>query len=131
MRNWLNKFMMGRYGPDQLTVALVAVSFVLSLLGSLTRLWLFTLLAWAALAFALYRFLSRDLEKRRSENDWFVTRWWPIRTKIVNWWREIKDLGQYKYFRCPSCKNKLRVPRGKGKIRITCPKCGQRFEKKS
>lgn len=131
LRNWFTNFMMGRYGPDQLGLALVIGSLLMSLLSSLTRFGLLGLAGYVLVFFAFFRFLSRNLEKRRAENDRFIKYWWPIRTKLKNRLDEVKSAKQYKFFRCPSCKNRLRVPRGKGRIRITCPKCGLRFEKKT
>ncbi|MBQ5503975.1 MAG: hypothetical protein IIT95_02655, partial [Oscillospiraceae bacterium] len=72
-----------------------------------------------------------NIRKRRAENDKFIKYWWPFKTKAQNFFRRIKDSRKYKFFRCPSCKNRLRVPRGKGKIKVTCPKCGERFQKKT
>ncbi len=122
---------MGRYGPDQFNLALVIASFILSLFGTLTGWGLLSLLAWLGMVFCLFRFLSRNLEKRRSENDWFIRWFWPIRTKLLNRWTELKTMREYKYFSCPACKTRLRVPRGKGKVRVTCRKCGERFERKT
>ena len=123
--------MIGRYGPDQLGLALVVCSIVLSIVSSFTGLGILSFIGYVLVIFAFYRFLSHNLEARRRENDRFVTVWYPLRTKIKNRFDELKSSKQYKFFRCPSCKNRLRVPRGKGKIRITCPKCGLRFEKKT
>jgi len=115
--------MIGRYGPDHLSIALIILAFILSLLNAI--LWHTPLLYLSYFVFALtiYRMLSRNITRRRAENDKFIRYWWPIRTKIKKIIQKIKDKRKYKYFKCPTCKSKLRVPKGKGKIRITCPRC--------
>jgi len=115
--------MIGRYGPDHLSIALIILAFILSLLNAI--LWHTPLLYISYFVFALtiYRMLSRNITRRRAENDKFIRYWWPIRTKIKKIIQKIKDKRKYKYFKCPTCKSKLRVPKGKGKIRITCPRC--------
>jgi hypothetical protein len=123
--------MVGRYGPDQLGVACVILAVVLKLVSSITRFGILGFLAYIILVFALFRFLSRDMVKRRRENDKFIRYWWPLRRKLLLRVEKIKSRRQYKFFSCPSCGNQLRVPRGKGKIKITCPKCGERFERKT
>ena len=131
IRNFLARFMMGRYGPDKLGLALVIVSLVCELLSTLLGLGLFSLIAYVCVFFALFRFLSHNITKRRAENDKFIRYWWPIRQKLKLKLIQLKEYRKYKYFRCPSCHNYLRVPRGKGRINITCPKCGQRFQGKT
>src|SRR5699024_9720172 len=75
------------------------------------------------LIIVFYRVLSKDTAKRYQENMKFLGVWNSMRNKVVNKVRQIKNLKNYKYYKCPSCKQKLRVPRGKGKVSITCPKC--------
>jgi len=115
--------MIGRYGPDHLNIAMIIVAFVLSLLNSL--LWHTPLLYISYLIFALtiFRMLSRNIPRRRAENDKFIRYYWPVRMKIKGIIQWIKDKRKYNYYKCPTCKTKLRVPKGKGKIRITCPRC--------
>jgi len=123
MRNFLHKFMIGRYGPDHLGIAMVIFAFILSILNAF--LWHTPLLYISYLVFILviFRMLSRNLTRRRAENDRFIRFWWPIRTRIKKIIQYIKDKRKYVYYKCPTCKTKLRVPKGKGKIRITCPRC--------
>ena len=123
MRSFLHRFMIGRYGPDHLSIAMIVTSFVLSVLYAI--LWYIPLLLISYTIFGLtvFRMLSRNMYRRRAENDKFIRFWWPVKTKIKKIIKAIKDKRKYKYYKCPSCKTTLRVPRGKGKIRITCPKC--------
>ncbi len=131
MGNWFRNFMMGRYGPDQLCFFTLALSFIFNLIAGIFGLWPLSILAYLLLIITLFRFLSRNVLKRRAENDKFIKYWWPFKTRVSSFFRRLKDSRKYKFFRCPSCKNRLRVPRGKGKIQVTCPKCGERFKKKS
>lgn len=113
------RFMYGRYGNDQLGMSLLLLGVALALLGSFTKLYWLGFLAYIPLALAIFRMYSRNIAKRRAENQRFLRLFSPIRDR------------QHRYYACPRCRQKVRVPRGKGKIRITCPKCGERFEKKT
>jgi len=122
--NWFQKFMLGRYGPDQLSVVLCILSFVLSIISNITNLPFITALSAVALGTAVYRILSRDVLRRRSENQRFLAKWNPIAARF-------RDRKTHKYFKCPNCGQKLRVPKNKGSMTITCPKCGTRFKGKT
>jgi len=115
--------MIGRYGPDHLGIAMIIVAFIFSLLNILLWYTPFLFISYLIFILAILRMLSRNIPHRRAENDKFIKFWWPVRTKIKNIITKIKDKRKYKYYKCPTCKTKLRVPKGKGKIRITCPKC--------
>jgi len=75
--------------------------------------------------------LSRNIKRRRAENDRFLRYWWPVRTKASRSLSLARQRKTHKFFKCPGCGNTLRVPRGKGKLQITCPKCGERFSRKT
>lgn len=143
--NWLyriNQFMAGRRGADQLTVGLLVLYFIVVLISNLTRLPLFWFLGLAILIFAFYRMFSRNLWRRQQENDWFLKYWnrvsgWFRRSsgQFKNWQQHETDRSRdkqfHRYYKCPNCKNTLRVPKGRGKIKITCPVCGTEFVKKT
>lgn len=131
IRNWLRRVMMGRYGQDHLNVFLLIAAILLSLIASLLRLGILSLLSYAVLLLCFFRMLSRNITARRKENDRFIRLWWPVRTKIVNFFRRLKDMRKYRYFQCSGCHCTLRVPKGKGKVQITCPKCGERSVRKT
>jgi len=131
IRRWLAKFMIGRNGPDHLYVACVILSLVVLIIGSIFGLGFMAFIAYALLAYAIFRMLSRNITRRRAENDRFIRWWWPVRQKLKFQFEKLRNMKKYKFFKCPSCGNSLRVPRGKGKIRVTCPKCGERFERKT
>ena len=123
--------MMGRYGPDHLNIALIILALVLSLLQGVLHFIPLLYVSYILLALALFRMLSRNITRRRAENDKFIRYWWPIRTKMSRTATKIKSRKTHRFIKCPGCGNTLRVPRGKGKIQITCPKCGERFIKKT
>ena len=123
--------MTGRYGTDQLNRALSVVTMVLMLLGIIFGRYAFGsvlwLLALASLVWSTFRTFSRNTVKRRLEN----TKYMRFSQKYLSGFRGAKTRFQqrreYKFFRCPSCKIWLRVPKGKGKLNITCRQCGERF----
>lgn len=120
--NWLRKFMTGRYGVDELNISLLIVSLLLSILSGITDS--FSLSAVGAILIILYfyRALSKEIWKRRNENTKFLNITKPVR-ELLN--------RKYKYYKCPSCGQKLRLPKGKGKIQISCPKCRTEFIKRT
>lgn len=126
----LREFMYGRYGTDMLSLALVIAGFVLNTLYVLTYSRLLYLISLAAYGFALFRTLSRNIPARRKENEKFMSLW----HKIKNWWNglraDFEERKTYKHFKCPSCGQKIRIPRGRGKVEICCPRCSNRFVKK-
>ena len=132
-RQRIQQFMYGRYGYDQLGRALIFAALACLVLGMLFRpLYpLFLLGQYAALIWCIFRLLSRNTYKRQQENAWYLRKEQAVR----RWFRSLKDRWQqrkeYKFFRCPSCHALLRVPKGKGKLLLTCRKCGNRFEGKS
>ena len=135
MRERLARFMIGRNGNDQLNRFLLLADVVLLLLASLlgrTALGsLLYLLVLALLGLTYFRMLSRNVYKRRSENEGYLRRKQQFLSRlrvIKERWKQRKD---YKFFTCPSCRAVMRVPRGRGKIRIVCHKCGNTFMGKS
>ncbi|MBQ8801393.1 MAG: hypothetical protein IJZ52_03790 [Clostridium sp.] len=130
MRNAIQRFMYGRYGNDQFGHFLIGLGLVLILLEALTGFGLLTLLADVAVFYALFRMLSRNTYKRREENAKFLKKANPA----IKWLRlqqTIRKDKDHRYFKCPNCSQYLRVPRGKGKITVTCRSCGASFQEKS
>ena len=126
--------MYGRRGTDEFSRFLLVVTLVLIVLswifgGVLQSI--FWALGLACLVYCYVRILSRDIYKRQKENAWYLQK----KAGFLNWVRSLKDRWtqrkDYHFFRCPSCHTLLRVPKGKGKIVLTCRKCGNRFERKS
>lgn len=136
MKDKLQKFLDGRYGFDQLyrfLLMVAVVSILLSvLLHKLPRIGgFFCGLAMALLLWAAFRVFSRNIKKRYLENLHYMQHVASV-IKRIRVRREMhRQRKDYKFFVCPSCKTNLRVPKGKGKINITCCKCGNRFQGKS
>ena len=116
-------FMTGRYGTDKLGLATLCTALVLSLLGSFIPLapvkLVLTLAYYGLMFWTLFRMFSRNTYARYEENR-----------KFLRFFDQIKD-REHRYFNCPKCRQTVRVPRGKGKIAITCPKCREKFIKKT
>ena len=130
MKEKIAKFMQGRYGVDQLNRFLLGVSIVLLLISFFAGD-LFYLLAFACLGYSYYRMFSKNFNKRYEENQKFTRyayKWWVFKDKQKNALRQRKN---YHIYKCPSCRQKIRIPRGKGKVAISCPKCHYEFIKRS
>jgi len=123
--------MIGRYGPDHLGFSMIIISLVLALLYAAIGVTPLLLISYIVFGLAIYRMLSRNIYRRRAENDKFIRYWWPIRTRIIRVVERIKQRRTHRFFVCPGCKKKLRVPKGKGKLQITCPKCAEKFFRKT
>ena len=131
----LSRFMYGRNGPDQLNLALLAVCVVLAVLrvpfSTRSVPWrVLDALSWVLLVVYMFRLFSKDLDRRRAENARFLSWWQPVSSRVTGAWRRRRD-KDHKYFTCKNCGAICRVPAGKGRIRITCPKCGSQIEGKS
>ena len=123
--------MAGRYGSDQLSRFLSFLAMVLIVLNLFLRSNVLWVLSLAALVLVYVRMFSRNFEKRRRENARYLQVKAKLTGGVKNWTDRRKQSKDYVFFRCPSCHAMLRVPRGKGKIRVTCRKCGNAFEKKT
>lgn len=134
MRRRFAKFMYGRYGADNLSRFINVLSLIILLASMFFRGIAQSVLFAIALAVIIYsyvRFFSKNISARRAENTKYLQR----KNKITSWFNLRRDMWkqrkEYKFFKCPSCKAVLRVPRNKGSIRIVCKKCGTGFEKKT
>lgn len=130
MREKLSRFMWGRYGNDQLNRFLMVIMLVFLVLHLIFR-GPFYLLALALLIYSYFRMFSRNIAKRSAENQWYLKKTMKLRGQLQKKKREWSQLKQYHIYRCPNCRQKIRVPRGRGKIVVTCRKCGTEFVKKS
>lgn len=123
--------MFGRYGGDQLNNALFVLCLVLVGVRWVTGWQIVYLFALALLFLCYFRMFSRNIQSRYAENQRFLKFWHPIENKLFNKFMQFRDRKYHRYIKCPSCKATLRVPRGKGKISVTCPKCRHQFVTKS
>ena len=117
----LQRFMYGRYGTDKLNTVILAAGLICCLLSMFIPLaavkLLFMLASYILMGIAIFRMLSRNTYKRYQENR-----------KYLMLLQRFKD-KEHRYYDCPRCRQQVRVPRGKGKISITCPKCREKFIK--
>lgn len=125
--NWLRKVMTGRNGSDQLSIALLAVSIILVFVSQITGLEIITYLSYLPLALCVFRMFSKNIDKRRLENYKFTMLISPLYSWGSKKIKRLRDSKTHKYFSCPSCKSQLRVPKGKGKVNISCPNCRTEF----
>ena len=120
----LRSFMSGRYGSDKLNMCILGIAVIccviaLFVTGMPVVYLVLNILSYVLMFWAIFRTLSRNTYKRYRENR-----------KFLMLLERIKD-REHKYFDCPKCRQPVRVPRGKGKIAITCPKCAEKFIRKS
>ncbi|TDW24702.1 hypothetical protein EDD63_10857 [Breznakia blatticola] len=128
----LYQFMQGRYGNDQLNTFLLAFAVVFNIVMALFvgSNWITATITWIPLIIFWFRFFSRKVYRRRIENNKFLGMWYKIRAPFRRTKRRFEDKS-HKYYKCPKCKQVVRVPSGKGKIEITCPKCKTKFSKRT
>ena len=154
-RDRMARFMYGRYGQDQFNRFLMYVElafFVLALILRIFTSWggIFYYLCFAVIIYMYFRMFSKNIYKRRKENETFLR----VKYKVQSFFRrqsgrssqnnysnraqgrtrrdsEINYDDMFKIYRCPTCGQRIRVPKGKGRIRITCPKCKGQFIKKT
>lgn len=122
LRTWMDRFMQGRYGMDRLSSVLLWVSVALAVVSMFLPGpvgLILTLLSYVLMGIAVFRALSHNTYKRYRENRRFLSHW-----------DRLKD-REHRYYSCPKCRQSVRVPKGKGKIAITCPKCKEKFIKKT
>ena len=125
------QFMQGRYGADQMGQMLSAVSMVFLIISLFSRNQAWFLLAVIGIVYNYFRMFSKNISKRYAENQKYLKMTEGIRRKLASWKSQLAQRKIYHIYRCPGCKQKIRVPRGRGKIEIRCPKCNTRFVKKS
>ncbi|MDD6182437.1 MAG: hypothetical protein PUB25_01775 [Lachnospiraceae bacterium] len=131
MRERMQGFMAGRYGTDQLSKVILWISLACLAVSMFTRLNVFYILGLVLLIYTYYRMFSRNVAKRYAENQKYLN--WRYgfavrRNKRKVHWEQRKI---YRFYKCPQCRQKVRVPKGKGKVAITCPKCRMEFVRKS
>ena len=116
-------FMAGRYGTDRLNMVILTAGLVVCLVSAFIKApmvnLLLTAISYALMIWAIFRSFSRQTYKRYQENR-----------KFLQFFDRLKD-RDHRYFDCPKCRQVVRVPRGKGKISITCPRCREKFIKKT
>lgn len=151
MREKIARFMQGRYGVDELGRFMTGASFVILLLEMITGWYPLSFVFWVVFVILYYRMFSRDYGKRQQENQKFLNarykwkaKWYQLFRKngssnysygktggFQKLQKEMQQRMQYHIYKCPNCSKKIRIPRGKGKIMVRCPKCHIEFMKRS
>ena len=127
--------MAGRNGPDHLNRFLSVVFLILSVCSMFVRNARIASalygLSLGLFFYVMFRMLSRNIYRRQQENGAYLRE----RYKITSWWNGLRDRWaqrkDYRFYKCPSCRTRLRVPRGKGKLNIVCRKCGTSFQRRT
>ena len=137
MQNFIYKlmaFMQGRYGNDQLNTSIFVIILVLNVVNifvfNFIASLVISIIGYALFALAIFRMLSRNIERRRAENNVFM----PAYNAVVNWFKltikKFRERKEYRYVKCPVCKSQLRVRNVKGNHTVRCPRCSKEFKKK-
>lgn len=131
LKTGFQKFMTGRNGPDELSIAMLIASLVIMLVSSFTGSFVLNLLGTILYIVIIFRIFSRNVEKRYAENQKYVAFRQKLRTGCSQGWVRLKKSKKYKYFKCPQCHSWLRLPRKVGEVTVTCGKCRHAFKKKA
>lgn len=131
MKEKLIRFMYGRNGVDSLGKFVLVISIIVMLLAGWTDSLILSYLSWIGIIYLYFRMFSRNIYKRSSENQWYLNKTYKIRTFFYRQKNLLLQRKTHHIYKCPTCRQKIRVPRGKGRIEIRCPKCNTRFIKKS
>ncbi len=138
MKERFMRFMAGRYGADQLSrflnaaaMILIVVSMILGFAGAATAYYITWILALVLMGIVIWRMFSKNTSKRYQANVKYLN----IKNKVTGFFRrkisQLKQRKTHRFFKCPKCGQVVRTPKGKGTIRITCPKCRETFIRKS
>ncbi|MDE6907461.1 MAG: hypothetical protein K2P21_04770 [Lachnospiraceae bacterium] len=131
MKQKFQNFMSGRYGVDDFSKALLYATLALCLVSLFTRNRMLNLLLTAGLVFIYYRMFSKNYSRRFRENLWYLRQ----KDKVMHFFRRQNSLTQqrktHRIYTCPQCRQKIRIPKGHGKVQITCPQCKTAFIKRS
>ena len=131
MKQKFQNFMSGRYGVDDFSKALLYATLALCLVSLFTRNRMLNLLLTAGLVFIYYRMFSKNYSRRYQENLWYLQQ----KDKVMHFFRRQNSLAQqrktHRIYTCPQCRQKIRIPKGHGKVQITCPQCKTAFIKRS
>ena len=131
MKEKLMRFMYGRYGVDYLSKCTIGISIAAILLARIFDSYLLSLFAWGCIIYTYFRMLSKNIYKRSAENQAFLSKTRRIRSFFAYQKNMFLQRKTHHIYKCPHCRQKIRIPRGKGRIEIRCPKCSTTFIKNS
>jgi len=137
----INQFMYGRNGFDKLSGFLLILGFIINIVNSFIRAWqpsvILSAVSFALFAFAVFRMLSKNVNKRQNENFKFenllkLLNFYGtvsfVKSKTKNLNLRIRYFKTHRFRRCPNCKDFLRLKKTRGKREIICPKCGHKMK---
>ena len=127
----LSRFMYGRYGADQLSRTVINTSLALLVLHFLTGISLFWTVSLIGYVYAIFRMFSRNVEKRNEENRIYLDKTVKWRTEYSQFKVRWRNRKQYKYFKCPQCRTRMRLSRGAGEKVVCCRSCSHVFKQKA
>ncbi|MBS6944385.1 MAG: hypothetical protein KH182_03225 [Ruminococcus sp.] len=137
MRDKFNKFMQGRYGVDDFSRFIMGVALTLIILTMVVTMFnrnvgsILDFLGIAAIVYVYFRIFSRNIQQRYAENQKYLQMTSKFRLRFNKEKNLMKQRKTHHIYSCPGCGQKIRIPRGKGKIEIECPKCHTKFVKRS
>ena len=131
IKNGLARFMSGRYGVDNLGRLTLIAGLVLSLLSSILGIQILAILGFVLYILTIFRMFSRNTTKRLAENEKYMRISRKAISEVKQFFVRLKNFRKYKYFRCPECNSRLRLPRKVGEVNVTCGKCKHQFKMKS
>lgn len=130
MKERIIRFMQGRYGVDTLNTHALYLVILLLIMNIFFNNLIIMIVSYVLWAIILYRMFSKQVYKRYNENEKYLQFIQPM-IQWINLQKKRMSDRQHKYYRCPSCRQMVRLPKGKGKIIVTCPKCQHKFEKRT
>ena len=125
------RFLQERYGIDDLSKLMMGIVFILAVINMFFRLPVLSAFIWAVIILIYFRMFSKNKYKRYQENQLYLKYMEPFQNWIRKQINIIKLRKDYHIYTCPTCKQKIKIPRGKGRIAVRCPKCRTEFIKKS
>ncbi len=131
MKEKLTRFMYGRYGIDALGKCTLGIGLAAAVLTWFSDALIFPALAWACILYTYFRMFSKNIYKRSAENRIYLEKTYKLRCFFARQKNMLVQRKTHHIYACPNCKQKIRIPRGKGRIEIRCPKCNATFIKKS
>lgn len=131
LKEKLIRFMYGRYGIDSLGKFTIITGLIAMILAGWNHSMILSLLSWACIIYSYFRMFSRNIHKRSSENQKYLNKTYKLRTAFYRQKNLMIQRKTHHIYKCPTCRQKIRIPRGKGRIEIRCPKCSATFIKNS
>ncbi len=131
MKEKFIRFMYGRYGMDSFGKFTIIAGLVTMILAGWNDSMLLSLVSWTCIVYSYFRMFSKNIYKRSSENQWYLNKTYKLRQAFYKQKNLMIQRKTHHIYKCPTCRQKIRIPRGKGRIEIRCPKCSSTFIKNS